>query len=184
MPNIRGGLVFTEKEIAMSTLNGSALEQRNLPMGARIERDFRSEPSPGARQREYLADAILDAGPRDRAKRAAHTGVALALQAVVVIVLLLAPLFFSKGIDMYQLNKTLLVAPPPPAAPPPPVQQHAQVVAKQNFMHAQLSAPTIIPNKISVTAAPDAAMAPAVTEMSGGVPGGIGGVLGGDLTGP
>jgi periplasmic protein TonB len=154
----------------MSTVNGSALEQQNLLVGA-------------MRRQNYFADAILDASSGTKAKRAAHTGVALAIQAGVVVLLLLAPLFFTKGLDMYQLNRTLLVAPPPPAAPPPPMQ-HAQVMPKQSsFMHAQLSAPTIIPAKIAVTAAPDAG-APAVSEMAGGVPGGMGGVLGGELGGP
>jgi outer membrane biosynthesis protein TonB len=167
----------------MSTLNGSALGQRNLPIGARPERRFAVDPPSGTRRQSVFADAILDAGAGNRAKRAAQTGVALAMQAAVVAALVLVPLFFSKGIDLYQLNRTLLVAPPPPAAPSPPAQR-AQVLPTQRFMHAQLSAPTIIPNKITVTAAPDAGMAPAVAEMSGGVPGGMGGVLGGELNGP
>jgi protein TonB len=174
---------FTEKETTMSTLNGSALGQRNLPIGARPERRFAVDPPSGARRQSVFADAILDAGAGNRAKRAAQAGVAFAMQAAVVVALVLVPLFFSKGIDLYQLNRTLLVAPPPPAAPSPPAQR-AQVLPKQSFMHAQLSAPTIIPNAIAVTAAPDAGMAPAVAEMSGGVAGGMGSVLGGELNGP
>lgn len=165
----------------MSTFNGSALEQRNLPIGASRERKL--APGPAPRRRTFFADAILDAGAGNRAKRAAQTGVALAMQAAVVVALLLVPLFFSKGIDLYQLNRTLLIAPAPPAAPSPPAPR-AQVMPKQTFMHAQLSAPTIIPNKIATTAPPDAGIAPAVAEMSGGVPGGMGGVLGGALSGP
>jgi protein TonB len=179
----RGRWVFAEKEMTMSTFNGSALEQRNLPIGASRERRLAPGPAPGPRRRTFFADAILDAGAGNRAKRAAQTGVALAIQAAVVVALLLVPLFFSKGIDLYQLNRTLLIAPPPPAAPSPPAPR-AQVMPKQTFMHALLSAPTIIPNKIAPTAAPDAGMAPAVAEMSGGVPGGMGGILGAALSGP
>ncbi len=118
-----------------------------------------------------------------RGKRAAQTGLALAVQLAIVGALLLVPLLFTEGIDLYKFNTTLLVAPPPPAAPPPMVRAQT-VVPKQSFIKAQLTAPTVIPKRI-VEAVPDAgSMAPAIAGMAGGVPGGVGDVLGGSVTGP
>jgi periplasmic protein TonB len=167
----------------MSTWNGNTLERQSLPVGGRPQRKLALTVPSGTRKEAVFAGALLDAGPGNRAKRAAQTGVALAIQVAIVVALLLVPLFFSKGIDLYSLNRTLLIAPPPPAAPSPPAPR-AAVAPKQNFMHAQLSAPTIVPRRIAVAADPDAGAAPAVAEMAGGVPGGMGSVLGGAISGP
>jgi outer membrane biosynthesis protein TonB len=91
------------------------------------------------------------------------------------------PLIFTEGIDLYKLDTTVLLAPPPPAAPPP----RAEAVApKQSFMHAQLTAPTVVPKHIATSAPESAAPAPALAGMAGGVTGGIGDVLGGSAAGP
>jgi len=104
------------------------------------------------------------------------------MQAAVIGVLLLVPLLFTEGIDLYKFNNTVLIAPSPPAAPPPPAM-HVQSIPKQAFMHAQLTAPTMIPKKIAESA--DASSgAPVISDMAGGVPGGTGDVLGGAITGP
>ncbi|MGD0956589.1 MAG: energy transducer TonB [Candidatus Acidiferrales bacterium] len=130
-----------------------------------------------------FASAILEEDPRARGKRAAQTSLALAVQVAIVAALLLVPLIFTEGIDLYKFNTTLLVAPPPPAAPPPPM--HAQTaVPKQSFIKAQLTAPTVIPKKIAETVPDAGSMAPAIGGVQGGVPGGVGDVLGGAVTGP
>jgi protein TonB len=130
-----------------------------------------------------FAKAILEAGSRDRSKRALHTGAALAAQAGIVAALLCVPLFFSQGIDLAHFDRTLLVAPPPPAAAPPPAAHVAQTITRQPVIRAQISVPTVIPQKIAV-AADAPAVAPTIAGIAGGVPGGTGDVLGGSLAGP
>jgi len=163
-----------------SNAGASALRQVGL------ERSYTRErvPSPSSptltRNQGLFAGAIIEENAADRGKRAARAGLALAVQAAIVGVLLLIPLLFTEGIDLYKLNNTVLIAPPPPAAPPPPTM-HVQSIPKQAFMHAQLTAPTVIPRKIAA-ASDIGASAPIISDMAGGVPGGTGDVLGGSLT--
>jgi protein TonB len=170
--------------MTMSLTDGSsALQQQNFHTGARPQRAYAPSPPAISRRGPVFANAILEAGSRDRNKRALHTGAALAAQAAIVVALLLVPLFFSQGIDLASFDKTLLIAPPPPAAPPPPVAHVAQTITRQPVIRAQISAPTVIPRKIAV-AADAPSMAPTVAGMAGGVAGGTGDVLGGSVTGP
>ena len=163
----------------MSALNEGVFKQSSLDSGRKPLRVVASPP----RNQNVFATAILEEDPRARGKRAAQTGLAFAVQLAIVGALLLVPLLFTEGIDLYKFNTTLLVAPPPPAAPPPMVRAQT-IVPKQSFIKAQLTAPTVIPRKI-VEAVPDAgSMAPAIAGMAGGVPGGVGDVLGGSVTGP
>lgn len=158
--------------------SASALRQSGLESSYTRER-VPSSYSPTATRKEGLfAGAIIEENVRDRGKRAARAGVAFTLQAAVIGALLLMPLLFTEGIDLYKFNNTVLVA--PPAAPPPPAM-HAQPIPKMSLVHAQLTAPTVIPRKIAEFA-PDAGAAPVISDMSGGVLGGD--VLGGSLAGP
>jgi periplasmic protein TonB len=172
-----------EKEMMMSALNEGVFRQSSSDSGRKPLYVVASSTRSASRNQIVFAGTILEEDPRARGKRAAQTGLALAIQAAIVGALLVAPLIFTEGIDLYKFNTTLLVAPPPPAAPPPMV--HAQTaVPKQSFIKAQLTAPTVIPKRI-VEAVPDAgSMAPAIAGMAGGVPGGVGDVLGGSVTGP
>lgn len=166
----------------MSAVNEGALQQSSLGSGHRSQGPV-AVPSPvTSRKQGVFATAIIEEDPRDRGKRAAQTGFALAIQLAVVGALLLIPLIFTEGIDLYKVNSTILIAPPPPAAPPPPMA-HAQVAPKPSFIKAQLTAPTVIPKKI-VQIADVSSTAPAVAGMQGGVPGGMGDVLGGIAVGP
>jgi periplasmic protein TonB len=167
--------------MTMSATNEGALQQANLGRSRKATRGYDLSP-PVASSPKLFATAIIEEDVRDRGKRAAKAGLAFAVQAAVVGVLLLIPLLFTEGLDLYKSNSTLLVAPPPPAAPPPPMV-HAQAVAPKQFViKPQLTAPTVIPRKIAVSA-PDAGAAPSVSDMTGGVPGGVGDVLGGSLAG-
>jgi protein TonB len=172
-----------EKEMMMSALNEGVFQQSSPDSGHEPLHVVSSSPRSASRDQNVFASAMLEEDPRARGKRAAQTGLALAVQVAIVGALLLVPVIFTEGIDLYKFNATLLVAPPPPAAPPPPM--HAQTaVPKQSFIKAQLTAPTVIPKKI-VEAVPDAgSMAPAIAGMQGGVPGGVGDVLGGSVVGP
>lgn len=159
----------------MSAVNEGALQQSSLGSARKSNRPF-AVPSPSASRNQGLfATAIIEEDARSRGKRAAQTGFALAMQIAVVGTLLLIPLIFTEGIDLYKYNTTLLVAPPPPAPPPPAA--HVQAVPKTSFIKAQLTAPTVIPKKIAAVS--DAASAaPALSGMQGGVPGGVGDILG------
>ncbi|HTX16116.1 MAG TPA: energy transducer TonB [Candidatus Baltobacteraceae bacterium] len=160
----------------MSAVNQGALQQSSLGSTDKAKRPF-AVPAPATPRTGFLSNAIIEEDARSRGKRAAQAGLALTIQVVLVGVLLLIPLFFTEGIDLYKVDSVMLIAPPPPAAPPPPMA-HAEVVPKQTFIKAQLTAPMVIPKKI-VQVAEASSMAPAVAGMTGGVPGGVGDVLGG-----
>jgi len=128
-----------------------------------------------------FADTIVEENARDRGKRIAKAGVALAIETAIVGALLLLPLLFTEGIDLYKLNNTVLLAPLPPAAPPPPATHVA--ILKPSSLQAALTAPTVIPKKVAEST-PDAGEAPpAISDTTGGVPGGVGDPLGGSLVG-
>jgi protein TonB len=168
-----------EKEMTMSALNQGVFKLSSLDSHRKPLHVVASPP----RNQNVFATAILKEDPGARGKRAVQTGLALAVQLAIVGALLLVPLFFTEGIDLYKFNTTLLVAPPPPA-PPPPMVRAQTVVPKQSFIKAQLTAPTVIPKRIA-EAVPDAgSMAPAIAGMASGVPGGVGDVLGGSITPP
>ena len=167
----------------MSALNEGVFQQSSSDSSRKSRHNHNtvaSFPRSAPRNQNVFATAILEEDPRARGKRAAQTGLALAVQLAIVGALLLVPLLFTEGIDLYKFNTTLLLAPSPPAAPPPPMRAQA-VVPKQSFIKAQLTAPTVIPKRIAETVPDAGSMAPA---MAGGVPGGVGDVLGGSVTGP
>jgi hypothetical protein len=164
----------------MTVLNESALQLRGFDPGPRPERDI-VLPSPTVRTRQVVfAEAILEEASGHRARRILESAVSLVIHAAVLVALVLVPLFFSKGIDLYQFNRTFLVAPvPPPAAPPPPPPHAIRAVPKQALVPAKVTVPSVIPRRV-VTALSDAA--PPEEPFAGvtsGVPGGMGSVLGG-----
>ncbi len=167
----------------MSAANEGVLQQGSRDSRSSSRRGVQvitPDPSP----RPLLADAILETERGARGKRAVHTGVALAFQVAIVALLLVVPLLFTQGLDLYQFSRMMLVAPLPPAAPPPPAM-HAQAAApKQTFLHAQLTAPAVVPKRISTAAVDSGTAAPTISDTAGGVPGGMGDVLGGSLSGP
>ena len=168
----------------MSGYNAGAGALRQVGLENPYTRERVPSPSTptATRDRGLFSGAIIEENALDRGKRAARAGLAFTLQAAIIGVLLLAPLLFTQGIDLYRLNNTVLIAPPPPAAPPPPTM-HVQSIPKQAFLHAQLTAPTMIPKKIAESAPDAGAAAPIISDMAGGVPGGTGDVLGGSITG-
>jgi periplasmic protein TonB len=166
----------------MSVVNEGVLQQSTLASDRKALRNVPPAP-PAVSRQGMFATAIIEEDARTRGKRAARTGVALALQIAIVGTLLLLPLFFTEGLDLYKMNTALLIAPPPPAAPPPPVAHVQSVTPKPTLMKAQLTAPTVIPKKISA-AAPQAPAPPSIAGVQGGVVGGVGDVLGGAVAGP
>ncbi len=167
----------------MSATNEGALQQRNLGLDSKSRRTLPTSPPVSRAAPGVFSTAIIEEDALSRGKRAAQTGVAFAVQAAVVGLLVIVPLFLTEAIDLHQFEKTLLVAPPAPAAPSPPAVHAQTVVPKQAFAHPLLTAPTIIPKKIEV-ASDIGAAAPSISDMSGGVAGGTGDVLGGSLAAP
>jgi periplasmic protein TonB len=168
----------------MSPLYEGALQQRNLGSSAKPLRTLPTSPPVAPNPRDMFTSTIIEEDAQSRGKRAVQAGVALAMQAAIVVALLIVPLFVTQAIDLHQFEKTLLVAPLPPAAPSPPAVHAQAVVPKQTFLHPLLTAPTIIPKKIVETASDMGASAPSISDMAGGVAGGTGDVLGGSLGGP
>jgi periplasmic protein TonB len=166
----------------MSAANEGALQQRNLGFERKPNRTLSA--SPPRENSGVFATAIIEEDAQSRGKRAVKTGLAFALQAAVVGMLVIVPLFLTEALDLHQIEKTMLIAPPPPAAPPPPVVRAQAVVPKQTFLHPLLTAPTIIPKKIVETASDIGSAAPAISDMAGGVAGGTGDVLGASLGAP
>jgi periplasmic protein TonB len=166
----------------MSAVNQGALQQGSLGSSDAAKRPFAVPTPVTPRKQGLFATAIIEEDARAKGKRAAQTGLALAIQLAIVGGLLLIPLIFTEGLDLYKVDGMMLIAPSPPAAPPPPVA-HAEVAPKPSFIKAQLTAPTVIPKKIAQVADASSA-APAIAGMVGGVPGGIGDVLGGIAAGP
>lgn len=167
----------------MSVVNPGVLEQSRLGSDRKSRSEVSPVPSPVFRKPVMFATAIIEEDASARGRRVARTGLAVALQIAIVAALILLPLIFTEGLDLYKENNMMLVAPVPPAAPPPPAPHIQSATPKPTLMKAQLTAPTVIPKKVAVTA-PDAPSAPALAGMQGGVVGGVGDVLGGAVTGP
>ena len=162
----------------MSAIDSGAFQQANLGLDRYTHRTIPT--SPPAPRGTPFAFALIEEDVKSRGARVARTGLALAIQIVIVATMLLVPLVVTEAIDLHQFNKTLLIAPPPPAAPPPMV--HAQAVTpKLAILHPLLTAPTIIPKKIVETASDLGSAAPAISDGPG-VAGGTGDVLGASLS--
>src|SRR5208283_3407718 len=120
-------------------------------------------------------DSLLESGGKLKDKRGRYTGIAFLLEAVLLGIALLIPLYYTEELPTAQLV-TFLVAPtpPPPAAPPPPAVQHTQRVVQTDIVNGQLRTPTRIPKKIQQIVE-DAPPPPVNTVQGvlGGVPGGI-----------
>lgn len=131
---------------------------------------------------------LLDAPLHEEHRNPLDWFVSVAIHAMVVALLILAPLYFTQVIDVHNMQLTYLVTPAVPAAPtpPPPVAAMAiQKVAPRRlvpFNPAKLTAPAIVPSKIVIA---HDEPAPDISEgVVGGITGGVtGGVLGGIIGG-
>lgn len=114
----------------------------------------------------------------------------LLVHAVVLSLLVLAPLYFTDSLDLSAFQGTWLVAPSPPPPPPPaaPAIQRAVFKPIARLLHGStMMAPSVIPRRIVIfkEAAPPPDEGIGVPGgVVGGVPGGeAGGVLGGIIGG-
>jgi periplasmic protein TonB len=161
----------------MSAIDSGALQQQSIGLERSSKRKL-STPPPA--RTTGLSFALIEEDAKSKGARVARTGLALALQILIVGALLLVPLLVTEAIDLHQFDKTILIAPPPPAAPAPPAV-HAQAVApKISILKPLLTAPTIIPKKIVSTGSDAGPAAPSISDLNG-VAGGTGDVLGASL---
>jgi protein TonB len=101
----------------------------------------------------------------------------------IVAAVIIAPLLFTRTIDVSGFEKTFLVAPRPPAAPAPPPAAQAVKAISRPIPQQAMTQPVMIPAKIRVVHDEAPAVDPGAGVI-GGVPGGVpGGVLGGILGG-
>jgi protein TonB len=149
-------------------------------------------PPKGTPARDVFAEAILEKSSAHQRRSPLNWAISLAVQMAILAVLLILPLYFTKGLDFQKVDLTFLALPPVPMGPPPPplTASAAPRVVHSAPVHVyvpgKLTAPSFIPKVIAPT--PNDASAPDVTAVAGGVAGGIpggqlGGVIGGVLGG-
>ncbi len=135
---------------------------------------------------------IESAKHQSGSKKAMTLPVSLAIHVLVVGVVLGASIWFVEDVPEPPIPVTFYAAAPPPPPPPPAAAKAAPKVEVQKpvpIRPTELTAPTIIPEKMPQPLAAPEAEAPSGVEggvvggVEGGVPGGVvGGVVGG--TGP
>lgn len=155
---------------------------------ARRNRDVALLPLKVTPSRDVFAEAILDRTSVHQRRSPMDWVMAILVHAVVLLVLLAAPLYFTQGLDLQRFNMTFLVAPMPPAAPAPPSAALAvhrpNRSAPSRFTPGKLTVPLYIPKVIATSPGDVAPPEEAFAAVPGGVPGGLpGGLLGGQLGG-
>ncbi|HXJ87848.1 MAG TPA: energy transducer TonB [Candidatus Binatia bacterium] len=138
---------------------------------------------PAIREKALFEDILLESSGGQRRRRTWATLLSFLLEAVLLGVLVLIPLWFTDVLPKQQLL-TFLEAPAPPPPPPPaaPAPTAVRVVkVTSDISNGQLRTPGRIPAKVQRTKEDDA---PPPAVISGGVVGGVpGGIPGGQLGG-
>jgi len=134
-------------------------------------------------------DLVVSSANPQRTHKPWTVALSFLIQFGIVIVMILIPLIYTEALPK-QLLTTFLVAPPPPPPPPPPaaaVQRVVKPIAR--IIHnGQMTAPTVIPKKVSMIKEEELPPDVGAVGVAGGVPGGVpggqaGGVLGGIIGG-
>jgi len=142
-------------------------------------------------------DVLIESAPhKGKGRKLVSLPVALALHLVVIGIVVGASIWFVDDVQEPPIPVTFYSAappppPPPPAAAPKPAAPKPEVVKPVPVRPSEMTAPTIIPEKVpepSAAPEPEAAATEGVEGgVEGGVPGGVpGGVIGGVVggTGP
>ncbi len=169
------------------------LNQHILPLGettaaSRPEQHVVLPPPKEGPVRQVFAEAMLEDSASRQRRSPLDWAVSIAIHAAILAVLVILPLYFTKGIDVQNLDLTFLAL--PPAGPPPPPMAAAGAprvvhnIPTHVYVPGKLTAPSFIPRVVAPT--PSDASAPDVAAVAGGVPGGVpggqvGGVIGGVL---
>lgn len=145
-------------------------------------------PPPAAAQsnsdaQQAFIRGMLEMPTHQETRNPLELAVSLLLHAMLIAAILIAPLIFTRTIDLSRFEQTFLVAPAPPAAPPPAQVGKAVKAVAQPIPTQAITQPVVIPAKIRIihdATPPD----PGTLGVIGGVPGGdLGGVLGGVIGG-
>jgi protein TonB len=127
-----------------------------------------------------FADSMLETSWAQRTRRSWTTLTSFGLQALVIGLLLLLPLWKTVGLPSVRvLAGPVSWGAPPPAAPRPVQQQHTTTIVQSNLADNVLIAPREVPNhiaKIEETSAP-----PQMSFDRPGVQGGTGDGTGSDV---
>ncbi len=134
-------------------------------------------------------DLVVSSANPQKTNKPWTVALSFLLQFAIVFVMILIPLIYTEALPKQMLT-TFLVAPPPPPPPPPPaaaVQRIVKPVARL-IHNGQMTAPTVIPKKVSMIKEEELPPDVGAVGVTGGVPGGVpggqaGGVLGGIIGG-
>ena len=110
--------------------------------------------------------------------------VSTAIQAGIVIIMILIPLIYTEALPKQMLT-TFLVAPAPPPPPPPPAAVITRVIkpVARLIHNGQMMAPTVIPKKVEMIKEEELPPDVGNVGFTGGVVGGIGGGTAGGVLG-
>lgn len=132
---------------------------------------------------------IESAGQKGRSRKALSLPVSLALHVLVIGIAVGASIWFVEDVPEPPIPVTFYAAappppPPPPAAAPKPAAPKPETQKPVPVKPSEMTAPTVIPEKIPEPLAAPEPEAPATEGVEGGVEGGVpGGVMGGVLGG-
>lgn len=130
-----------------------------------------------------MFDQLVESTNKSKTNKVWSVWLSAGIQALILIILILIPLIYTRALPPL-LSTSFLAAPPPPPPPPPPAAV-VKVIKQPKFVEQKMVAPTVIPKKIEIikeqAPPPDVGVTGGVL---GGVPGGSsGGVLGGIIGG-
>ncbi len=133
--------------------------------------------------RQMFSQSLVELNSTDRRRKQWTAFSSFVVQAIIVSVLVILPLWFTDALPVQQLA-TFLVAPPPPPPPPPPAAPTLKVTkVVSQIINGQLLAPSKIPQTVKMIkeeeAPPQMSAGGVIGGVEGGVPGGqAGGVIG------
>lgn len=135
-------------------------------------------------------DSLIESGAqKGRGRKLVSLPVALALHLVVIGLVVGASIWFVEDVAEPPIPVTFYAAappppPPPPAAAPKPAAAKPEVIKPVPVRPSEMTAPTMIPEKIPEPLAAPEPELPAGEGVEGGVEGGVpGGVMGGVIGG-
>jgi periplasmic protein TonB len=155
-------------------------------------RGLKGEPTRPVRlapttQNDVFLNALLETGMTKTMRRSPlEWAAATAMHIAIIATLIIVPLYTTETIQLRNYEDIPLVAPPAPPPPPPAAGRTVapHVTSKRpslTYTLGKLTAPTSIPKTVSLG---NAAPAPDLDGLEGGVPSGVpGGQLGGSLGG-
>lgn len=139
----------------------------------------------GVQLRPMFSQSLVELSDIDRRRRRASQASSFVVQAIIVGVLVILPLWFIDVLPVQSLA-TFLVAPPPPPPPPAPAAPTVKITRVSQVVNGELRAPSRIPEKVKMIKeeeAPPSASSGVIGGVEGGVPGGtVSGVLGSLIT--